>query len=222
VALWALAVLALASLLATGLISMAGGAPALLGHIHQTLLMLQDRPVVVAVGFAVWALVANCLVLPAGSLSMIVGGAVLGPLVPAVTWTVAQLITAPLLYMLIQRGVSRITVPPHPMAARLIRQAQANGLQATALLRLMPIMPNAPATMLAATIGIDLRTFLIGSVLTGWVRPAYFSGLGALLGSLTRLDAVTELLSVATLLPLLALFAVTVIGVAVVWAVQKN
>jgi hypothetical protein len=76
--------------------------------------------------------------------------------------------------------------------------------------------------MLAATIGIELRTFLLGSALTGWVRPAYFSGLGAVLGSLTRLDAVTDLLSVATLLPLLALFGAAVIGVALVLAVQKN
>jgi uncharacterized membrane protein YdjX (TVP38/TMEM64 family) len=146
VALWALAGLALASVLATGLTSMAGGAPAVLAHIHQTLLALQDRPVILAAGFVVWALVANCLVVPAGSLSMIVGGAVLGPLVPAVTWTVAQLITAPLLYSLIRRGVSRMSVPPHPLAARLVRLALSNGFKATALLRLMPIMPNAPAT----------------------------------------------------------------------------
>jgi uncharacterized membrane protein YdjX (TVP38/TMEM64 family) len=104
---------------------------------------------------------------------------------------------------LTQRWLGRLG----PEAAHLKALAAANGLQATALLRLMPVMPSAPATIIAAAAGIELRTFLAGSVLFGWIRSFYFASLGAALGSLSRLDAVVELLAFKTLAPIVALFA---------------
>ena len=205
--LWVLAGLALASVAASGSILSVGGGPALLLLAREMLAALTDRPALVAVAFAAWALVANCLVVPAGTLSMIVGGALLGTVLPTLIWSIAQLLTAPLLYALTKRGFGALTLHRYADVAPLASQAQANGLQATALLRLLPIMPNAAATMIAATVGIDLRTFLLGSVLTGWVRPAYFAGLGAAVGSLSQVEAVTELLSLRTLVPLMLLFA---------------
>jgi uncharacterized membrane protein YdjX (TVP38/TMEM64 family) len=214
-ALWALAALAVASVVASGVIMAAGGGPALLIAARETLAALNERPELIAAIFAAWALVANCLVVPAGTLSMIVGGALLGTIIPTLIWSVAQLMTAPLLYALTRRGMGNVAMLRNSQVARLVALAQSNGFQATALLRLLPIMPNAPATMIAATAGIDLRTFFIGSVLTGWVRPAYFAGLGATVGTLSKVEAVTELLSVRTLVPLLGLFAGTVLLVIV-------
>jgi uncharacterized membrane protein YdjX (TVP38/TMEM64 family) len=210
-----LVALALASLCASGVIISAGGGPALLLIVRETLAALSDRPVLIAVVFAAWALVANCLVVPAGTLSMIIGGALLGTVLPTLIWSVGQLLSAPLLYALTKRGVGTVPMLRNVQVAQLVKLAQTNGLQVTALLRLLPIMPNAAATMIAATAGIDLRTFLVGSVLTGWVRPAYFAGLGAAVGSLSKVDAVTDLLSLRTLVPLLLLFAGAVILVIV-------
>jgi uncharacterized membrane protein YdjX (TVP38/TMEM64 family) len=214
-ALWALVALAVASVLASGSIIAAGGGPALLLATRETLAVLSARPALVAVVFAAWALVANCLVVPAGTLSMIVGGALLGTILPTLIWSVAQLMTAPVLYALTRRGVGTVPLLQNAQVARLIALARSNGFQVTAMLRLLPIMPNAAATMIAATAGIGLRTFLIGSLLTGWVRPAYFAGLGAAIGSLSKVEAVTDLLSLRTLLPLLALFAGAVLLIAV-------
>jgi uncharacterized membrane protein YdjX (TVP38/TMEM64 family) len=188
-----------------------GGGPALLAQTQDTLTTLNQQPLVVAALFAAWALIANCLVVPAGTLSMIVGGALLGTAVPTLIWSVAQLMTAPVLYALTRRGVASAGSPHNKQIAQLVSLAQTNGFKATVLLRLLPIMPNAAATMLAASAGIDLRTFLIGSALTGWVRPTYFAGLGATVGSLSKVEAVTDLLSLATLTPLLLLFAGTVV-----------
>jgi uncharacterized membrane protein YdjX (TVP38/TMEM64 family) len=214
-ALWALVALAAASVVASGWIIAAGGGPALLHAAQATLARLNESPRTIIALFAAWALVANCLVVPAGTLSMIVGGALLGTVLPTLIWSVAQLITAPLLYALTKRGVGPVPMLQNARVVQLMTLARANGFQVTALLRLLPIMPNAAATMIAATAGISLRTFLLGSVLTGWVRPAYFAGLGAAVGSLSKVDAVTDLLSLRTLLPLLLLFAGTVALIAV-------
>jgi uncharacterized membrane protein YdjX (TVP38/TMEM64 family) len=212
----ALVTLVLASVAASGLIIASGGGPALLVQAQATLMALNRQPAVVAALFAAWALVANCLVVPAGTLSMIVGGALLGTVAPTLIWSVAQLMTAPVLYALTRRGVDSAALPPHnKQVAQLAALAQVNGFKATAMLRLLPIMPNAAATILAATAGIELRTFLIGSALTGWVRPAYFAGLGATVGSLSKIEEVTDLLSLATLMPLLLLFAGSVVVFAV-------
>jgi uncharacterized membrane protein YdjX (TVP38/TMEM64 family) len=217
-AILALVTLLLASALASGLIIAAGGGPALLAQARETLLALNERPQLVAIVFAVWALVANCLVVPAGTLSVIVGGALLGPFTATLIWTLGQLATAPLLYRLTREGLGPVQLDSvaqrwlgwlGPQAANLKALAAVNGLQATALLRLMPVMPSAPATIIAAVAGIELRTFLAGSVLFGWMRSFYFASLGAALGSLSRLDAVVELLSFKTLAPMLALFAAT-------------
>jgi uncharacterized membrane protein YdjX (TVP38/TMEM64 family) len=210
-AFWVLAALAVLSVLASGLIMAAGGGPAVLLMVRETLAALHERPVLIASLFAAWALVANCLVVPAGTLSMIVGGALLGTALPTLIWSLAQLITAPLLYALTKRGVGTVPMLQTAQVAQLVALAQTNGLQTTALLRLLPIMPNAAATMIAATAGIELRTFFLGSLLTGWVRPAYFAGLGAAVGSLSKVDAVTDLLSLRTLLPLVLLFAGAVV-----------
>jgi uncharacterized membrane protein YdjX (TVP38/TMEM64 family) len=208
---WVIAALALVSFVVSVSIVAAGGGPALLLATRETLAAFNERPAIVAVVFAAWALVANCLVVPAGTLSMIIGGALLGTMVPTLIWSVAQLMTAPVLYALTKRGVGTVPMLQNAQVARLVTLARTNGLQVTAMLRLLPIMPNAAATMIAATAGIGFRTFLTGSLLTGWVRPAYFAGLGAAIGSLSKLDAVTDLLSLRTLLPLLLFFAGAVV-----------
>lgn len=83
-----------ASLVGTAAIMLAGGGPALI----ELLRLAEQHGTTLAVVFAAWAMVANCLVLPAGSLSLIAGGAALGMFVPAAIWFAAQLVTAPLLY----------------------------------------------------------------------------------------------------------------------------
>jgi uncharacterized membrane protein YdjX (TVP38/TMEM64 family) len=215
-AVYVLAGLAALSVVGSAAMLAVGGGPALLAMGRDALVALGRRPGLVTALFAGWALVANCLVVPAGSLSLVVGGALLGAVVPTSIWAAAQLLTAPVLYNLTlstvrgsaladlaQRYLNRAPV----QAAALTGFAAANGVLATALLRLLPIMPNAPAAIIAATSGVPLRSFVLGSLLAGWVRPLYFATLGAAIGSLGRLDAITDLMSPGNLWPLAALFA---------------
>jgi uncharacterized membrane protein YdjX (TVP38/TMEM64 family) len=210
-----LVALVVGSMVATALMLAAGGGPALLAEVRSTLVALSQHPAYLAAVFALWALLANCLVIPAGSLSLIAGGALLGAWLPALIWFAAQLLTAPILYALTLRGLAPFTLKTAARGKRqidqLTRLAATDGLKATALLRLLPVLPNAPATILAATAGISLRTYLVGSVLVGWVRCAYFAGLGATVGSLAQLEALTELVSLRVLSPLVGLFAVTLL-----------
>jgi uncharacterized membrane protein YdjX (TVP38/TMEM64 family) len=233
-ALWALGGLALASLLLTGAIASAGGGTALLAMIRETLVELAKRPLLMTGLFAAWALVSNCLVMPSGSLSMVVGGVLLGTAAPTLIWTAAQVLTAPLLFHLTLSGARGVgttkfadlaqrylqRVPRY--AATLTKFGQSDGVLATILLRVMPVMPSAPAAMIAASIGVKLRSFLFGSVLAGWIRPLYCASLGAAIGGLTKLDAVSELLSPASLWPLAATFAATLLLVAARIAIRSR
>jgi uncharacterized membrane protein YdjX (TVP38/TMEM64 family) len=191
-----------ASVLGTAGLLLAGGGTAIL----ETLAQLEQRKVMVILEFAVWALVANCLVLPAGSLSLVAGGAILGMAAPALIWFAAQLVTAPLIY---RTGAgSRDRIEPlvtrylGSSAVRIVARAAHDGVATTILLRLTPILPSAPACLIAAWAGIDLKSFMIGSGLAGWVRPLYFASLGAAAGELARVGATLEALSLRTLLAL--------------------
>lgn len=50
----------------------------------------------------------------------------------------------------------------------------------TSLLRLLPFLPSAAAAMLAGAMGISSRSFVLGSLASGWVRPFAVSLVGAL------------------------------------------
>jgi uncharacterized membrane protein YdjX (TVP38/TMEM64 family) len=108
---------------------------------------------------------------------------------------------APEIQAMIDRHVPRAV-------AHVAEKASQDGIWASVVLRLTPVIPNAPACMIAAAAGIDLRAFMIGSVLAGWVRPLYFASLGATLGSLAQISELTAV-DVRTLLPLLGLCAAT-------------
>ena len=173
------------------------------------LMALELHPVAFACAFTVWALIANCLVLPAGSLSLIAGGAVLGAFVPAGIWFAAQLATAPLIYRaashsqlhaggLIERYLG-------PAAAHLLARAGHDGVWATAVLRLTPVIPSAPAALIGAAAGIRLRSFMLGSAVAGWIRPLYFASIGATAGSLARADSVSAASGMSMIAPLLVL-----------------
>lgn len=194
--------LLLASVIGSAMIMLAGGGAALV----DALLSTEQHATRLAIVFAAWALVANCLVLPAGSLSLIAGGAALGTLVPAAIWFVAQLITAPLLYRAghLDRGHVEGIMRRYlgATAADLVVNAARDGIWTTAVLRLTPVLPSAPATLIAAATGIRFRSFVWGSLLVGWVRPLYFASLGASFGSLARFGTAKTILTFELLWPL--------------------
>lgn len=192
----------------------AGGAPALATALDA----LQTHRAALILAFTAWALVANCLVLPAGSVSLIAGGAMLGTVLPAAIWYVAQLATAPVIYRIgaAERDQAAALIARYlgPAGQSLRAGAAAEGLSATILLRLTPVLPSAVATLIAASLGIGLRPYLAGSALAGWVRPVYFASLGTALGSLARVGEAKQALSITAAWPLLLACAVAALALA--------
>lgn len=218
-----LAVLVAGSIAGTALIILAGGGDAVVGVLRG----FEAHRGLVVLSFAAWALVANCLVLPAGSLSLIAGGALLGTWVPAAIWFAAQLATAPLLFRAAQGSPERskaiIARYLGQGAAELLGDAVRDGFWTTVLLRLTPILPSAPACLIASAAGIDFKAFMAGSVAAGWVRPLYFASLGAAVGSLARIGSTDAARPIEALAPLIALAASAALLLAArIWALRRR
>jgi len=81
---------------------------------------------------------------------------------------------------------------------------RGNEILATALLRLTPVIPSAGACLLAAMCRIGLRPFMIGTLLTCWIRPLFFASSGAAMSSVLIKDADISGLDVT---PLILVFA---------------
>jgi uncharacterized membrane protein YdjX (TVP38/TMEM64 family) len=201
----AFALIAAGSLVGTVILWGLGGNRAVL----DLLAAIAERRGLAITLFGLWALAANCLVLPAGSLSLIAGAMLLGTVLPAAIWYAAQLATAPLIHRSVDAGSSATTALVERYlganAARLLGRAAQDGIWTTVVLRLTPVLPSAPAAMIAAWAGIDLRRFMLGSVLAGWVRPLYFASIGATIGNVARVGEAERAMTFGTLAPLLAL-----------------
>ena len=87
-------------------------------------------------------------------------------------------------------------------AALLLSRAADDGAWLTAVLRLTPVIPSAPAAMIAASAGVTFKSFMLGSALAGWVRPLYFASIGATAGSLLRAADVSTVFGWQMLAPL--------------------
>ena len=210
-----LAGLAVASALGALILVLAGGGATVIAILAA---VEANRTLALTI-FAVWALLANCLILPAGSLSVMAAGALFGTVVPALVWFTAQLLTTPFLHRAgfgnraeIDRMVRRYL---GARASALLADATREGVWTTILLRLTPVLPSAPTALIAAWAGVDRRSFLLGTVLVGWLRPLYFASLGAAAGSLARIDGSVAAPSLQTALPLALPFACAALLLAV-------
>jgi hypothetical protein len=136
-----IAIVALSALATAGIVW--GGSRDLLA---ASLSVLEQHPVAFTCAFALWALIANCLIVPAGSLSLIIGGAALGTFLPAAIWFAVQLASAPFIHQTAtsdhavrQQLIERYLGAP---AARLMARAAHDGVWASVVLRLTPILPS--------------------------------------------------------------------------------
>lgn len=229
-ALWALVCLLALSVVATGAMVSAGGSIAVVLQGREALAYLAERPVLMFSIFSAWSLICVSLIVPAGTISVIVGGILFGAFLPAALWTAAQLVTAPLIYHLTLRSFD--TSDSGPVAqtagiriverwlgrrsAEIVELARVDGLFTVIVLRLLPIVPSAPTCMISAALGIRLKHLMLGTMAVGWVRPLYYASLGVTIGSLTRLEDAGEVLSMAVA----SQFLLVLVGGAVLWGVR--
>jgi uncharacterized membrane protein YdjX (TVP38/TMEM64 family) len=228
-ALWVLATLLLLSVVVSLAILAAGGGPAIVLSGREALAYLAARPVLMVAIFAVWSVICVILIVPIGTISVIVGGILFGAFLPALLWAVAQLITAPVIYHLTLRslgsGVGGVPGAAPGAGVRLVERwlgrrsaeivdlARVDGIFTVIVLRLLPIIPSAPTCMISAALGIRLRHLVLGTLAVGWMRPLYYASLGVTIGSLTKLEDAGGILSMAVASQLVLMLA----GLTVLW-----
>jgi uncharacterized membrane protein YdjX (TVP38/TMEM64 family) len=224
VGLGALAVLSIAAVIGSFVVVDHISIESLLGQIAT---WVEVHPSHAILGFAVWAIAANLIVIPSGSLTLILAGFFVGAWLPAALWWGAQVVTAPIVHTigarsiepaLVERLLQRAGLGASIEVLRLA--ARREGFLASAVLRLTPLLPGAPGAVIAAAAGICRTKFTLATLAVGWLRPLYFASLGA---ALPALADPSGLLNVRTLLPLAGLFAVVAGGFgARLWIARRS
>ena len=162
--------------------------------------------------YAVACFVSQLLVLPSGSVLLIIAGFVFQPLAAAAVFALAQVLTAIPVYKLGQwiakHAPQRLARLQLTWRARSRWQdaLQSESVLATFVLRLTPVFPSAIASILAASLRIPLSTFVFATALVCWIRPLFFASLGASMRSMTDINELSDLQRLDRGLPLILLF----------------
>ncbi|WP_291843459.1 VTT domain-containing protein [Maricaulis sp.] len=130
-------------------------------------------------GVFAWFFASQLVVLPSGTLSVLVAGALFGW--PAgLLYFFAMLLAGQLLHLLARqdRGAARRALEKalgnklgQGLLARLIERAERRAVTTTIMLRLLPIAPSAICPLVLGTIGGEAWKLAIGTLISGWVRP---------------------------------------------------
>jgi uncharacterized membrane protein YdjX (TVP38/TMEM64 family) len=136
--------------------------------------------------FALLSFSLQLLVVPSGSLLLIVAGFVFGVVPSVLLFTFMQCAAVWPIYLICRSGSRRLRNEwfGHTPAAEAIR---SEPLVSSMVLRLTPILPSAGASTIAALSGITLQTFLLATVLVGWIRPLFFASVGAAVSEISGL-----------------------------------
>ncbi len=165
--------------------------------------------------FFALAVLTQLLVVPSGSLMLVAAGFVFGAPSAALVYAVAQALTAWPVYTIASRALRRgesTLWSSHVDSAAIrplltsIESLRQDSFLATVTLRLTPVVPSAVACVLAATLGLRARSFLLGTLASCWVRPLFFASAGAGLRSAGQLSEKGYVFSLTDVMPLLLLF----------------
>lgn len=177
--------------------------PDLVAELQGELLQNPSLSIALLGGLFVLFSLSQVIILPSGTALLLATGALLGP-ISGVIYAIAMTATAPLVYLTARahpREARRVVIRSLPAGRwrkRLmatLRSMQKHPVLGTAILRLMPVIPSAVTCLSAGALGVPLRGFLLGSVLTGPIRPVVISTLGYTAGAaLTGAEAMSPYL----------------------------
>jgi uncharacterized membrane protein YdjX (TVP38/TMEM64 family) len=215
IALTVLAVLALASVSAIAWLGYGGGWRTVAATVAALGAKVEaNRPLAIAAFFVI-AFVAQLIVMPSGTVIVLIGGFLLGAWPAALGYYVAQLAAAPVVYGAARAGFGRMAqdrlealvraVLPGRFAS-LLNLAQSEGVLAVIALRLAPVLTSAMVPLIAAAAGIRLGRLMLGSLLISWIKPTFFAGIGAAARNLAEVTEPAGLLDKISLAPILVAF----------------
>jgi uncharacterized membrane protein YdjX (TVP38/TMEM64 family) len=156
--------------------------------------MVFTRPqsTAVLIGIVVlWFLVSQLFVVPIGTVSVLLSGALLGWWIGLIYFG-AMIISGVFVFTLARLApekslnvVKRIVPPGYwqRTSSLMLLRMQARPIQATIILRLFPLAPSAACPLVIGASGGSIQSFLAGTLLAGWVRPVSLAVVGDSLGA---------------------------------------
>lgn len=141
-----------------------------------------DRYILFIAVLMIWSFFVFLTVMPLGTATILLAGYFLGPVAGAAQF--ASLVLASLI--LYETGRERDPVrlerdlSAYPKLARYAGFARRQGFWFSVLMRLVPVVPSAAASLAAAFFSVSRRDFILATLLAGWVRPVGFAVLGSL------------------------------------------
>ncbi len=140
---------------------------------------VHDNFILFTVLFCVWQLTIQLTAIPLGTVSFVFGCFLLGSKV-SIVMTVLGIVLAiwPIYWIVDRLPPVTDSGPLWRLSHRLKRnlptlstELRRSGLLTSIALRLAPVFPGGIATASAALLGIPIRTYLIGTLLTAWIKP---------------------------------------------------
>ena len=137
-----------------------------------------------------WYFVSQLVILPSGTLSILVTGALFGWPAGAM-YFLAMVLSGQLLHLFARqdRGAARQALERalpeklrHGLLWRLLERAEHREVTTTVMLRLLPVAPSAICPLVVGSIGGSSRALAIGTALTGWIRPIALALVGQAAG----------------------------------------
>ncbi len=143
--------------------------------------------------YALICVVSQLIVVPSGSLILLVAGFLYGPVIAATVFSLAQILTAWPVYrvaseILHKSGQQSLAKFHHILpGSAALTSLREESFVASVTIRLTPVIPSAVAVVLAAALQIPVRVFLLATVAVCWVRPLFFAAVGGSFGEVSQL-----------------------------------
>lgn len=188
---------------------------ALRDHRGSLLVFVADNVAAAVAAYFLLYVVVVAFSLPGGAMMTIAGGFLFGSLHTTVVVVFAATLGATLLFLIARSAIGdSLRVRAGPWMARMEAGFRENALSYLLVLRLIPLFPFFVVNLVPAFLGVNLRTYVIGTffgIIPGtFVFALAGSGLGSVLDTGGKLAAASVLTpEVAAALAALALLALT-------------
>ncbi|MGP1276139.1 MAG: VTT domain-containing protein [Caulobacterales bacterium] len=158
---------------------------------------------------AVYFLISQLVIIPSGTLSLILAGVAFGP-VTGLIYYAAMLLACPPVHAFGRLHPERADAflerhvrsdNQRARVRRILSRVRAAPIALTAALRLVPVLPSAGSALLAGAAGISMKAALTGTLAAGWIRPVAIALAGDQIWRLMReADAGLSILRASPLL----------------------
>lgn len=141
-----------------------------------------DRYMLIITLLMIWSFFLFLTVMPLGTATILLAGYFLGPIAGLAQFASLALASFILYENGRERDPARLErdLSLYPKLAGYAGLARRHGFWFSVLMRLVPVVPSAVASLAAAFFSVSRREFLLATLLAGWVRPVGFAVLGSL------------------------------------------